>query len=227
MDPNVLTVYKSPFNKTRIGKNNDGGYVIVELPNLQYSMLLGCGIDNDISFEQAFVNKYNVPCNAYDGTISNLPSEHQLITFVKKNINPFNNDYNTNLNDIIDTTNNLFLKMDIEGSEIGWIKSLTVEQLDKFEQIVIEFHSPFSSYQIDVFDKLNQVFYLVHFHPNNCCGVRLHRNVIIPNVFECTYLNKRHFTTIPELNNESIPTSIDMPNTSNNDIFITHPPFVN
>lgn len=28
MDPNVLTVYKSPFSKIRLDKDNDGGYVI-------------------------------------------------------------------------------------------------------------------------------------------------------------------------------------------------------
>ena len=30
MNPNDLTVYKCPFPKIRLGKNNDGGYIIAD-----------------------------------------------------------------------------------------------------------------------------------------------------------------------------------------------------
>jgi hypothetical protein len=53
--------------------------------------------------------------------------------------------------------------MNIESGEILWIKSLSNEQINKFEQIVIEFHSPFSNNEIEVFDKLNKNHYLIHF----------------------------------------------------------------
>ena len=36
MDPRVLTVYKSPFPKKRIGRDIDGGYVIIDIPNVDY-----------------------------------------------------------------------------------------------------------------------------------------------------------------------------------------------
>jgi hypothetical protein len=36
--------------------------------------------------------------------------------------------------------NNIFLKMDIEGAEYPWLLSLNNDQLNKFKQIVIEFH---------------------------------------------------------------------------------------
>jgi len=228
MNPSVLTVFKSPFEKKRLGRDFDGGYIIAEIPNIKYTTLLSGGIENDISFEEDFVNKYTIDnAYAFDGTINKLPKETTLITFIKKNIGFSNDNQNTNLHDIIDVNECIFVKMDIEGGEIPWIKSLSDEQMNKFEQIVMEFHSPFSHNEIDVFDKINKNHYLIHFHGNNCCGTRNHNGVIIPNIFECTYLHKKYFTNPPELNKELIPSNLDMKNTENDEIYINYPPFVN
>jgi hypothetical protein len=228
MNPSVLTVFKSPFEKKRVGKDYDGGYIIAEIPFVKYTTLIAGGILDDISFEEHFMNKYpNTKIYAFDGTINNLPKENNKITFIKKNIGFENNENTTNLHDIINVNSRIFIKMDIEGGEIPWIESLSDEQMNKFEQIVMEFHWPFGDKEIDVFDKLNKNHYLIHFHGNNCCGVRNHNGVIIPNVFECTYLHKKYFINIPELNKELIPSNLDMKNTSNDEIYIDYPPFVN
>ena len=228
MNPSVLTVYKSPFPKIRLGKDFDGGYIIADIPNVNYSILIAGGIDNDVSFEEEFVHKYtNTKCFAFDGTINNLPSENENITFIKKNIGYENSDTVTNLNDIINANTEIIVKIDIEGAEIPWIKSLSNEQINKFEQLVMEFHFPFTDNEINVFDKINKNHYLIHFHGNNCCGTREHNGVVIPNVFECTYLHKKYFTTIPELNTDAIPGVLDMKNTGNEEIYINYPPFVN
>jgi hypothetical protein len=57
--------------------------------------------------------------------------------------------------------------MDIEGGEIPWIESLNNEQMNKFEQIVMEFHFPFTDNEKNTFEKINNTHYLIHFHPNN------------------------------------------------------------
>ena len=229
MDPKVLTCYESPFKKIRLGKNNDGGYIISEIPNINYSILLAGGILDDISFEEDFINKYpSVKAYAFDGTINNLPKENKNITFIKKNIGSSNNDDITNIHDIIDSSDNIFVKIDIEGAEIDWIKSLSEQQLYKFEQIVMEYHFPFSENEVDVFNKINKNHYLIHFHANNCCGTRNHKGVYIPNVFECTYLHKKYFKDIPDLNKTTIPSELDMKNVcSKDEIYINYPPFVN
>jgi hypothetical protein len=115
--------------------------------------------------------------------------------------------------------------MDIEGDEIPWIKNLRDDQINKFEQIVIEFHNPFSNNEIDVFNKLNKNHCLIHFHGNNSCGVRMHCGVMIPNIFECTYLHKKYCSS--ELNRDPIPGPLDMKNTVRDEIYINYPPFVN
>lgn len=229
MDPSVLTVYKSPFPKIRLGKDNDGGYIICDIPNINYNILIAGGIEDDTSFEEDFSKIYkNTKCLLFDGTIERLPKENysENIIFIQKNIGFDNTDTFTNLHEIINVNRSIFIKMDIEGWEIPWIKSLSDEQMDKFEQIVIEFHNPFSNEENDVFNKINNSHILVHFHGNNCCDIRLYKNVMIPNVFECTYLHKKYFTAELELNTDLIPSNIDMKNTDNPEIFISWPPFV-
>jgi len=228
MEPAALTVYASPFDKQRIGREYDGGYVIVDIPNVTYSLLLAGGVETDITFEEDFVKKYGTKCIAFDGTIPCLPPTAVPMEFVRKNIGHVNTPTLTNLHDIIDTHDNIFVKMDIEGGEIPWITSLSSDQMNKFEQIVMEFHHPFSHAEGVVFNKLNEHHVLVHFHPNNCCGSRNHKGVLIPNIFECTYVHKKHFSSPPRLNTDTIPSVIDMKNVrSMNDIHISHPPFVN
>uniref|UniRef100_A0A6C0EZF5 Glycosyltransferase 2-like domain-containing protein n=1 Tax=viral metagenome TaxID=1070528 RepID=A0A6C0EZF5_9ZZZZ len=228
INPSALTVYKPPFEKMRLGKDNDGGYVICDIQNISYDLLLSCGISDDISFEEFFCNKYNTTaCYAFDGTIENINIINKNISFFRQNINNYNDDKNTNLHSTIEMFDNIFLKMDIEGYEIPWIKSLDVKHLNKFSQIVIEFHFPFSYKEVHAFDILNETHILVHFHANNCCGVRNHKGVFISNVFECTYVHKRHYPPPYVLNTDIIPGVLDMKNVlNNNEIIIDYEPFV-
>ena len=79
-----LLLYNSPFSKKRIGKQNDGGYVISNLPDT-YDLFLSGGIANDNTFENDFLLEYpNIPCYAFDGTISELPQSNNKIVFIKK-----------------------------------------------------------------------------------------------------------------------------------------------
>ena len=228
INPDTLTVYKSPYNKIRLGKDNDGGYIICVIPNINYDILISGGIKDDISFEEDFCNKYeNVKCVAFDASIDNILTKNSNITFIKKYIGGTNDNNFTNLHDIIDLNNNIFIKMDIEGYEYDWICSLDDEQINKFSQIVIEIHKPFNFKEKNVFDKLNKNHILVHFHPNNACGIRNHKNIKIPNIFECTFINKKYYNEPYKLNDEKIPSSIDMPNVLNvSEININYPPFV-
>jgi len=230
MNLSLLIVYKSQFSKLRVGKNNDGGYIICDIPNVEYDFIISAGISSDISFEEHLCDiQKNVRCYAFDGTINGISINNKNITFIKKNIEPFMDDNNTNLFPLINEGNNIFLKMDIEGAELPWLKCLNDEQMNKFSQIVIEFHFPFSEDDNEVFEKLNKNHILVHFHGNNCpAGVINHKGIIIPNVFECTYINKKYVDLNKlELNDECIPGPLDMPNCGGTDIFINYPPFVN
>jgi len=226
MDPNVLTLYNPLMNKIRLGKDNDGGYIICEMPNINYNILISGGIDNDVSFEESFISKYKTKCIAFDGTINNILTENPKIIFVKKNIGSCNNDYVTNLHELLISHENIFIKMDIEGAEFDWLLSINDNMFDNIIQMVIEFHFPKSERETEVFNKINKYFYLVHYHANNFCGYEIQNKVSIPNVFECTYVNKKYLKNV-ELNTNNLPTPLDMVNVKEYpDYFIDYPPFV-
>lgn len=228
MEPNVLTVYETSYDKRRVGKEYDGGYVISVIPEVKYDVLLAGGIENDISFEEEFCSLYkDTKCLAYDGTVDDVKITHPNVSFIKKNIGKFENDTYTNLHNEIDKYENIMIKMDIEGSEIDWLESLTDKHYDKFVQIVMEFHTPFGERELAVFKRLNETHLLVHFHANNCCGLRYVNGILVPNIFECTYVHKRYINQPYILNKKFLPTDIDMKNVDKDDIYITWPPFVN
>jgi hypothetical protein len=235
---NSLTVYESEFPKYRCGSPADGGYVIADLSG--YDALFGCGINNDIRFEMAFVKKYPIQCYAYDGTINALPDKSEpLIKFHKMNIGPENTAMTTNLHREIEPYSNIFLKMDIESYEFRWLRTLSIQQLRRFKQIVIEFHIPFTPYpnyrhldiQIPVHHKMNvlttlsQTHTLVHLHGNNCCGTVEYQGIAVPNVFECTYV-RNDVQDRGKLNVIPVPSSLDHPNLRAPDIILGSPPFV-
>jgi hypothetical protein len=171
---------------------------------------------------------------AFDGTITSYPYNYtKNITFVRKNINAFIDEKNVDLSNLIKYNNNIFLKMDIEGGEYPWLLSLTPDKLDKFAQIVMEFHGinddtwgTILEDKIKCFEKLSNSHYIVHAHGNNCGGIN---ETNIPNVIELTYINKRLFQTEPELNNVNLPIKdLDFSNNSSvDDVDLNFPPFVN
>jgi hypothetical protein len=214
-----LEVYKSPFPKIRLGKDNDGGYVIADIvtnDEQEYDCLISCGISDDISFEIDFMNKYKtVHCYAFDGTINSEPlinnSLKERFHFIRKNISYENTETTTNLVDLIKGYNKIFLKMDIEGSEYAWFDTITRPTIKRIKQIAIEFHHPMlHEYNWRMLSRLTTTHWLIHLVPNEGCGFvkaieqGSNTEYKIPYVFECTYILKDH----PELNSDPIPNKL-------------------
>ena len=227
MEPSQLNVFQTPYTKIRIGL--DKCCVICDIPDIQYDLLLSGSFSpysfSNSSFETAFVQKYaNTPAFLFAPANTNKDTESFI--FSDKIIGYYENEKETNLGWLIENNSvkNVFVKLDVEGGEMPWIKSLTIPKLDKITQLVITFNLPFSDY--DAFDIINQTHILIHIKPNNSRGVRQHKGVFIPNVFECTYIHKKYFSNPPELNYDPIPCPLDR-NMSNDQIQLNYPPFVN
>jgi len=226
-----LRIYESPFPKIRLGKPNDGGYVICDLSG--YDLFLSAGVADDISFEESFLEKYHLACIAYDGNVDKLPVHNSRIVFIKKNIGIEENETSTNLKHYFKTYNNIFLKMDIEGAEVDWISCLDDSDILKIKQLTLEFHS---AYKIEPLKRLAKTHWLVHVHPNNCCGTTVINGVEVPNFYECTYIRKDLCENLP-FNKVPIPTILDQPNVITMklhdgntyffpEIYLNHAPFV-
>lgn len=227
-----LTVYQSPLPKIRLGKDGDGGYIICD--GLEYDCFLSWGIDNDISFEEDFLEKYpDLECHAYDGSINQLPliqksTSEWRIFFHKQFIGEDISETMSNLHTFFEENEHIMVKMDIEWGEFPWIDSLTDSQLQKIQQMVIEFHLPFIPEKWHVLERLARTHWLVHFHPNNCFVKKNNfvQWVYVPDIFECTYIHKKSIAQkwlMPS--SEPIPGPLDQKNTKNPDIIISDYPF--
>lgn len=229
-----LKIYEF-FNKKRLGNKCDGGYVIAMLDGI-YDFYISAGVSIEESFTRDFINLYNMNksnCAAFDGTIDNYPYEYtRNIIFYKRNISDIKSDTTSNLSFFTNNYENIFLKMDIEGSEYSWLLSLREEQLKKFKQIVIEFHGINDdswdtklSDKIRCFEKLAETHYAIHIHGNNHGSLTEN----IPDTIEVTYIRKDIFIVTPLLNSIPLPTpDLDFPNnTEKSDYDLNFPPFVN
>lgn len=236
MKINDLTLYDPQKEKIRFGKIGDGGYVGVNVP---CSLLLSGGIGGDISFELAIEQSYKCKCILFDmftrgvcakryGSldkfldIENLKSSssYQNLNFVEKWISDKNDNEYTNLSEELEALteqSDVFLKLDIEGPEYDFFKSVSINNLNKVNQIFVEFHKINQAYKSEkwnVFSKINQTHRLIHIHGNNC-GKRPLVNIdglSLPKAVELTYLHKKFLNT-PTINKQPLPlTGIDYPN---------------
>jgi hypothetical protein len=213
----LLQVYRFD-NKSRCGVALDGGYVVAELDG-KYDCYISAGISDEESFTGDFIKRYGISKeNSYgfDGTIEEYPYQYTTdIQFIKKNINSFNDDSNTDLVFLTDKYKDIFLKMDIEGGEYPWLLNIDDSQLVKFKQIVIEFHgitddtwNCIYSDKVKCLEKLSKHHYIIHAHGNNHGGVVND----IPMVIELTYVRKDQVPT-PEINRQPLPSAgLDFPN---------------
>ena len=81
---------KALFDLVRIGKSNDGGYLVCKKAAKQSEFLISFGISNDFSFEKHFVELNKVPVHAYDPSISlKFFIKHILINLIRLNLKNF------------------------------------------------------------------------------------------------------------------------------------------
>ena len=126
---------------------------------------------------------------------------------MKKNI--FNNDINISLNDILkNMEKNIFLKIDIEGSEYRILDEI-IKNHYKINGLVIEFHD-FDLHYDKVKKFISELnFNLVHLHVNNFGSIN---NDGLPSVIELSFASS-NFLQYKSKNDRSYPyEKLDMPN---------------
>jgi len=101
-----------------------------------------------------------------------------------------NDNGNSSIDKILERVDeeNIFLKMDIEGSEYRVINKI-LENYQKIVGMVIEFHNIDILYDIwfDILDNIKDKFNIIHIHGNNWGGIGSQK---IPNSLEITFENK-------------------------------------
>ena len=115
----VFTVYDTNLERIRLGEAFDGGYVIFD--GLEYDHLLSGGIERTIQFEEDFIKKYNVTCDAFDNSIRELPKENSSINFHRKTISGSDTETASTLKSFLEQKQKVFIKWILkDGNGIGW-----------------------------------------------------------------------------------------------------------
>ena len=224
---------KYNYDLIRIGRDNDGGYLVEKKSFENTECLISLGINDDWSFEEDFLKK-NIIIKCFDDVLDKKFLLKKIIiqfifvfysrnfSLLKKNISnyfsflrikkkiQFNKksiSYN-DLNKILSQeTNNIFLKIDIEGHEYRILDDLLLNQ-KKIIGLVIEFHD--CDLHLEKIIKFLNSFNLtlVHIHGNNASIRDLNGDIV---VLELTFSkNPIQVSDICVL-----PNKLDMPNSHN------------
>lgn len=106
---------------------------------------------------------------------------------------------------------NIFVKIDIEGSEYRIIEQI-LKYSESLTGIIVEFHDtePFRSIFIKNLQLLSLSFEIGHVHGNNYGGVA---SDCLPDVLEVTFVNRRYICKTDYLRRKNLPlTGLDQPN---------------
>jgi hypothetical protein len=213
----------------RLGKPNDGGYVVLKSSLDKYSNLISFGIAGDVSFEKDFQLHSDCNITCFDPSIDGLPEIVKSTTFFKLGIDSHNHGEYVNLKKALElsklkTESKIFMKMDIEGFEWKVLGDLnSFDLLKNIDQIVIELHIKYllgkSKFWLPIelikryfiLKKLKKYFYFYNINANNVCGYIHFSSFIFPNVVEVSMVNKNfnnNFLSL--LNQPSDPTIQDI-----------------
>jgi len=193
----------SDSKEVRIGGPNDGGYVMQRFDAEVIQGALSIGVGPDVSWDQA-VSSNGVIVHMFDPTVSKLPAKVSNGYFHKIGIGPkSSSDPNfVPLNELREIANfsssqNLLLKIDVEGAEWTSLNHLPEGELERYAQIVIEMHD-FSRIVddehfgnvIDVLTALNKTHIPVHLHANNYAPLINFGSYWFPEAIEVSYLRR-------------------------------------
>lgn len=221
----------------RFGGANDGGYLIPDdLSSI--SAILSPGVGGYVRFEKDLYEKNGIGSHFIDGTVENVPSGLVPLSFLKKNLNVYNDQSNVTLEtwacSVWDWSlqKDYILQMDIEGDEYKVLLSTPESILKRFRIMVVEFHDIeqwccpkfFETVQA-LFQKLAQFFYIAHIHPvNSVVPINL-GGIICPMHLEYTFHRKDRCTLDKVTMRKDFPHPLDSPNDPRNLNVPLHPIF--
>ena len=223
---NIDSLAGSGCSLVRLGRKFDGGYVVAKNNDsgllsenrIAYSL----GINDDVSFD-LMLAKLGYEVFQYDHTINELPVRNRKFHWRKLGITGGREtDELKKLETVLRMDDNaaqsgMLLKCDIEGFEWEMLDSCTKDTLERFDQIIIEFHGFLRFDRRDmilkVLKKISETHQAVHIHPNNNSSVGYSGLLVNPDVLEATFLLKKKYNTSET--DPVLPLQLDQPCNAN------------
>lgn len=180
----------------RFGSEFDGGYILADLQK-RYDKLISFGVGDNIDFEVSLAGVVE-EIELFDHTVENLPVFLENAKFHKMGLSNLKSSQFVNLEQVTPPgTNNLILKIDIEGDEWESLLDVKSDCLNAYAQIVLEIHDlhkiddpKLLKVYIQVLQSLHLAHELIFVHGNNWSQVKLVRGYLFPDVLEVTFLRR-------------------------------------
>jgi len=190
---NLLSGSKHSCLVERRGSKNDGGYFVYKSER-SIGGIISFGVGSDISFEVALKQHKSV-IHFYDNSITQTPIVVTNSVFFNETVGI----KGITLKEAVSRigVSPLFLKCDIEGSEWGLLEEADTSDIQRIEQIVIEFHNlqylyierVYNQY-LKVLEKLNSTHISIFTNSNNFGKAFVIGGFLVPEVLEVTYLRR-------------------------------------
>ena len=212
----ALKSYVTPYKKIRFGGDHgEPGYVMLDLPKEYIGDLISPGTGtgdflHESKFDIQFSEYYGCDVYMFDGA-AGTPSEHltERMHFFNRNV--------YSKQDIMSSIKYpkewMTMQMDIEGAEHKVLEN--PKDWEFCSQIALELHINVKKLQssIDLLNRMNEVFKLVHIHPVNTTPPRYRSEAdkMIDGIsccLELTYVNRNIFDG-NERYTDGYPTAID------------------
>lgn len=212
------------LRKIRVGnEHGDGGYVM-DAAWTGTTAALSLGIGQDISWDLAMAD-VGVEIYQYDHTVAAPAPDDPRLHFFACGISahprpgePFKTLAAILATDAAAHTQDLILKIDIDGFEWDVFYDASPSTLLRFRQICIEFHHPLArpaqtarrERNLAVFRKLFATHAPIHLHANNAGPVRRLLGFALPKLLEVTYVRRDDLVFTASA--EAFPGPLDRPN---------------
>eukprot|EP00833_Pecoramyces_ruminatium_P000635 jgi/Orpsp1_1/1174667/evm.model.c7180000050909.1 len=208
----------------RMGSNNEGGYVIPLVALEASDVLMGYGINDDISFEREFSHRYNKTSYGFDCGVKNIETGDPNCHFFSECIGTSKYLYKSQTSSGKISTfseqrqrfnlinKKYFIKMDIEGAEFSVMNDI-LKYSNDITGIAIEIHmnrAKSREKMLNLLTSLDENFVLIHLHGCNCYNPKP-EYYKIPPLIQFTYVNKNLIDSYQISKNQKHPLPIDQP----------------
>ena len=189
------------YELVRVGGPADGGYVMLNnFEGIDGAISLGVG--PDVSWDLDISKKIPL-IHLYDHSISKMPEPIPSGIWFKEKAVTNSDSSGTSLEEMISRipdSNRLLLKCDIEDAEWEIFSQCSQEILQKFDQIIVEFHWIIEKLKNDkfalllaAFQNLAQTHSVINIHANNYAKLEIVANCPVPDVVEITYARTKSY----------------------------------
>jgi hypothetical protein len=207
--------------KARFGGAWDGGYVLLDRIDAS-AVVMSFGIGPSVAFDMDLAQRGH-KILMFDHTIDQLPDVHPNFTWYHQGISGVSAP-DEQLFTLAEHMHKLpadaidpILKIDVEGAEWDALAAISPDQLARFAQVTIEFHTllqlddpAFNARAQSALQALNRHFAPVHVHGNNFGEMGFAGGFTVVDTLEVTYARRDRFATVTSAT--AYPTRHDTPN---------------